>query len=46
VLFGNPGDDNLIARFLLMLSKNYDKVYARRDSRGSWAPQSTELMEA
>ena len=46
VLFGNPGDDNLLAKFLLMLSSNYDKVNARNTSRAKSAPQSTELVEA
>jgi clorobiocin biosynthesis protein Clo-hal len=46
VLFGNPGDDNLLAKFLLMLSYNYDKVSSRKTSRGKLAPQSTELVEA
>jgi flavin-dependent dehydrogenase len=46
VLFGNPGPDNILAQFLLMLSSNYDKVYARKTSRTKWAPQSTELVEA
>lgn len=46
VLFGNPGEDNLLAKFLLMLSSNYDKVNARKTSRAKSAPQSTELVEA
>jgi flavin-dependent dehydrogenase len=46
VLFGNPGDDNLLARFLLMLSDNYAKAYSRRSNRTKMAPQSTELVEA
>jgi clorobiocin biosynthesis protein Clo-hal len=46
VLFGNPGDDNLLAKFLLMLSNNYEKIYARRTARDKQAPQSSELVEA
>jgi flavin-dependent dehydrogenase len=46
VLFGNPGDDNLLAKFLLMLSDNYAKVYAGKTTRAKWSPQSTELVEA
>ena len=46
VLFGNPGPDNLLAKFLLMLSENYDKVSRRKENRTRFAPTNTELVEA
>jgi halogenation protein CepH len=42
VLFGKPADDNLLARFLLMLSDNYEKVYARKTPRAKWEPKLVE----
>ena len=46
VLFGNPSPDNLIARFLLVLSRNYDEVHANKARPRAMSVERSEAVAA